>query len=102
MTAIIITFPTAARRAEVEQDRAGSNPLQRAIDKARAIAAGIAARAPGATLAAELEELAGLVRRLERSHPLHVDDEAFIPFGSGMIHWPLRGVPEMLAGLMVA
>ncbi|MFC3172920.1 hypothetical protein ACFOD9_01500 [Novosphingobium bradum] len=100
MTATIITFPTVARRAEGELYQAGSNPLERAIDKARNIAATIIADPRRATLPAELEELAGLVRRLEPSHPLHMDDLAIIPFGPGPIYCPLRGVPEMLAGIL--
>lgn len=102
MTATTIVFPTASRRAEVEQDRAGGNSLEHAIEKARAIAARIVTGTRHATLADELEELAGLVRRLERTEPLHVDDFAIIQFGPAMVRWPLRDVPEMLAGLMAA
>lgn len=99
MTASIIAFPTAERRAEVELERAGGNPLEQAIGLARAIAASIVAGAPRAGIVEERERLARLVGRLAGSHPLAVNDEAIIPFGAATIYWPLRGVPEMLAGL---
>jgi hypothetical protein len=98
MSATIIAFPTAERLAEVEQER--DNPLERAIDTGRAIAAASIAGASAVELGGRLDHLRRMIGRLELSHAEVMDDEAIIAFGPATIYWPLRTLPEMLAGML--
>ena len=100
MSATIIAFPTAARFVEVRLESAGGNPLERAIDTARAISADIIGGLSTAVLASRLDHLRRMIARLEQTHLLALGDEAIIPFGPALLRWPLRHLPDALGGLL--
>lgn len=99
MTTTIIAFPTAVRLAEVELERQGGNPVERARDIARTIAADFIGGFPVAALASRLDYFRRMVARLERSHPFEVDEEVVIPFSPATLGCSLRLLPDTLAGL---
>lgn len=99
MSATIIAFPAAERLAEVELERQGDDPVDRARDTGRAIAADLIGGFPVAAPASRLDQFRRMVARLERSHPFEVDDEFVTPFGLATLRCSLRGLPDMLTEL---
>jgi len=86
MTATIIAFPTAERLAEVELEREGGNPLERAIDIGRAIVVDLIEGFPAAALASQLDHLRQMIAKLELTHGDAMDIEAIIPMAAGVLY----------------
>lgn len=99
MTATIIAFPAAERLAEVELERQGGDPLERARDTGRAIAADIIRGFQDAALPSRLDHLRRMIARLELSHAEVMDEEYEFPFGPALLRASLPLLPDALAGL---